>query len=102
MNAWERKGCGTDAGYQWHRRNEGTPVLCRRCLQANARRVAAQNRDEANARARERYALLRAIGCPAAEADKLKRLGEERFTLALRERVSQYERDHARLAEAGV
>ena len=102
MNAWERKGCGTDAGYQWHRRNEGTPVRCTRCRKANARRVAGQDREKANARARDRYALLRIIGCSAAEADKLKWLSEERFTLALRERVNRHERDYARPSEAGV
>lgn len=72
MEAYERKGCGTDAGYQWHLRNEGTPVLCQPCLQANARRVAGQDRTERNQVARARYAVLRAQGYSSREADRLK------------------------------
>lgn len=72
MEAYERKGCGTDAGYQWHLRNEGKPVKCQPCLRANARRVAGRDRTEQNRLARERYAALRAQGYSRREADRLK------------------------------
>lgn len=72
MNALDRKGCGTDAGYRWHLRNEGKPVTCRACLQANARRMAARDRTEVNRLARERYAALRARGYSSAEATRLR------------------------------
>jgi hypothetical protein len=57
--------CGTPAAYRRHLRNEGKPVRCLSCLQAEARR----NRDDINERRRGQYAAARAAGLSAREAN---------------------------------
>jgi hypothetical protein len=64
------KGCGTPAAYRRHLRHNGKPVRCERCLKAESTR----GRDTLNERRRERYAVARAAGLSAREADRRKDL----------------------------
>lgn len=72
METYERKGCGTDAGFQWHLRNEGKPVRCEPCLEANRVRMAGRDNTQRNQVMRERYAFFRAQGYSSREATRLR------------------------------
>jgi hypothetical protein len=58
--------CGTPAAYRRHLRHDGKPVRCERCLKAESSR----GRDDVNERRREQYAVNRAAGMSAREANR--------------------------------
>lgn len=67
--------CGTPARYRWHLRNQGKPVRCETCLQAERRRNQDRpGRDADLARRRQQYAARRAAGMTAREASGRKNL----------------------------
>jgi hypothetical protein len=62
---YDVKDCGTPAAYRRHLRRDGKPVRCERCLKAES----SEGRDALNERRREQYAVARAAGLSAREAN---------------------------------
>ena len=73
IQQFDLKPCGTAAAYRRHLRNQGKPVRCERCLQAERIRDD-RARDAYNTRRRERYAADRAAGMTARQASRRKDL----------------------------
>lgn len=69
----DMKPHGTRARYRRHLRDEGKPVRCEPCLQAERRRNR-NDKERNNALRRERYAAARAAGLSARQASQRKDL----------------------------